>query len=272
MGAETHLGLVHREVDDATAKLEQLLARIAVLPVLPDRVVHRLLGEVVLQLEGDDRQAVDEERDVERPLRLVPAVAKLPGDGEAVPLEAVPGLLVARRRRTVEQREVVRAVPDAVAQHLDRAPLGNLALQPRQELAPRRAVLVQRQGLGRLRLGVAQEGGELGEIDAPLAVVVEATATAPAHPAVARRRLGHGVRRRRLAGMAGQRRADEALEPSFRGVCRHVIRPEWAPSTTAPDRTAAIAWPISLVRRRTLGQALASKTTMPIFLPAGFCW
>ena len=141
MGAETHLGLVHREVGDAAAKREQLLVRIAVLLVLPDRVVHRLLGEVVLELEGDDRQAVDEERDVERPLRFVPAVAKLSGDGEAVPLEAVPRLLVARRRRTVEEVEVVRAMPDTVAQHLDRAPLGNLALQPRQELAPCRAVL-----------------------------------------------------------------------------------------------------------------------------------
>ena len=131
MGAETHLRLVHREMGDAAAKLEQLLARVAILPVLPDRVVHRLLGEVVLHLEGDDRQAVDEERDVERPLRLVSTVAKLPGHDEAVPLEAVPRLLVAGRRGAVEQVEVVRAVPDAVAQHLDRAPLGNFAMQPR---------------------------------------------------------------------------------------------------------------------------------------------
>ena len=142
----------------------------------------------------DDRKAVDEERDIERPLRLVSAVAKLSGHGEAVPLEAVPGLLVARRRGAVEQVEVVRAVLDTVAQHLDRAPLGNLALQPRQELAPCRTVLLQRQGPGRLRLGITQEGGELDEIDAPLAVVVDVAAAAPAHPAVAGRRFGHRVR------------------------------------------------------------------------------
>ena len=224
MGAETHLGLVDGEVGDAAAKLEQLLARIAVLPVLLDRVVHRLLGEVVLQLEGDDRQAVDEERDVERPLRLVAAVAKLPDDGEAVPPEAVPSLLVAGRRGAVEEIEVVRAVPDAVAQHLDRAPLGDLALQPRQELAPRRAVVVQRQRLGGFRLGVVQEGGKLGEVDAVLAVVVEVAAAAPAHPAVAGGRLHHGLRGRRLAGMAGQRRADEAFEPALGRVSRHVVR------------------------------------------------
>ena len=221
MGAETHLGLVHREVGDTAAKLEQLLVRIAVLLVLPDRVVHRLLGEVVLELEGDDRQAVDEERDVERPLRLVPAVAKLPGDGEAVPLEAVPGLLVARRRRAVEEIEVVRAVLDTVAQHLDRAPLGNLALPPRQELAPSRTVLLQRQRLGRLRLGVAQEVGKLDEVDAPLAVVIEVAAAVPAHPAVAGRRFGHGVRRWWLAGMAGEGGADEAFEPALGGVRGH---------------------------------------------------
>ena len=114
----------------------------------------------------------------------------------------------------------MRAVPDAVAQHLDRAPLGDLALQPRQELAPRRAVLArrERQRLGRLRLGVVQEGGKLDEIDAPLAVVVEVAAAAPARPAVAGRRFGHGPRRRRLAGMAGEGRADEAFEPALRRV------------------------------------------------------
>ena len=55
---------------------------------------HRLLGEAVLQLEGEDRQAVDEEPQVERELGLVAAVAELPGDGEAVLLEERLGLLV----------------------------------------------------------------------------------------------------------------------------------------------------------------------------------
>ena len=89
MGAEAHVALVHREVGHAAAELEQLLAGVAVLLVLPDRVVHRLLGEAVLQLEREDRQAVDEEPDVQRPLRLVAAVAELPDDGEAVLLEAL---------------------------------------------------------------------------------------------------------------------------------------------------------------------------------------
>ena len=54
-------------------------------------------------------QAVDEQRQVERVGGLVPAVAKLAGDGEAVQREALGGLGVARRRRAVEQVDVVLA-------------------------------------------------------------------------------------------------------------------------------------------------------------------
>ena len=45
------------------------------------------LVRLFFKFEGGDRQAVDEQADVERPLRLVAAVAKLPHDGEAVLLE-----------------------------------------------------------------------------------------------------------------------------------------------------------------------------------------
>ena len=89
MGTEAYVALVHREVGHAAAEREQLLAEIAVLLVLPHRIVNGLLGEAVLQLEREDRQAVEEEPDVERPLRLVAAVAELPDDGEAILLEAL---------------------------------------------------------------------------------------------------------------------------------------------------------------------------------------
>jgi hypothetical protein len=59
---------------DAAAELEQLLARVAVPAILLDRILHGLLREAVLQLERGDRQAVDEEAQVERPARLVRAV------------------------------------------------------------------------------------------------------------------------------------------------------------------------------------------------------
>lgn len=42
------------------------------------RVVHRLLGQAILQLEGGDGQAVDERAHVQRTLGLVAPVAQLP--------------------------------------------------------------------------------------------------------------------------------------------------------------------------------------------------
>ena len=225
VGAEPDLALVDREVGHAAAELEQLLARVAVPLVLLDGVGHRLLGQAVLELEREDGQAVDEQPYVERPLRLVPAIAELPDDGEPVPLEALLRLGVAGRRGAVEQVEVVRAVPDAVAQDVDGAALRYLALQPGQELAPRRAVLAERQRLGGVGLRVAQEGGELDPIDAELAVVVVRAAAAPADAAVTRARLRDLPVHRRVAGMAGQRRADEPFEAPLRGVGGYVRLP-----------------------------------------------
>ena len=89
VGAEAHLALIDREVGYAAPEFKQRLARVAVALVLLDRIVRRLLGEAVLQLEGENRQAVDEQPDVQGPLRLVAAVAKLPADREAVLLEAL---------------------------------------------------------------------------------------------------------------------------------------------------------------------------------------
>ena len=84
LGAHPHLAVVHREVHHAAAELEQQLARVAVALVLLDGVLDRLLGQAVLQLEGGDRQAVDEQAQVERAARLVPAVGELARDREAV--------------------------------------------------------------------------------------------------------------------------------------------------------------------------------------------
>ena len=82
VGTELDLVLVHGKVGHAAAELEQFLTRVAVLLVLPDGVVRRLFREVVLQFKREDRQSVDEKPDIERPLRLVLAVAKLPDDGD----------------------------------------------------------------------------------------------------------------------------------------------------------------------------------------------
>ena len=55
MRAEAHFCVVHGEVRDAPAELEELLPRVAVSLVLLDRILDGLLGEAVLELEGRDR-------------------------------------------------------------------------------------------------------------------------------------------------------------------------------------------------------------------------
>ena len=179
------------------------------------------LVRAVLQLEGEDRQAVDEEPDVERAPGLVAAVAKLAGDTEAVLLEAFPRRLVAGRGRAVEESQVMRPVPDAAAQHVDGAAPGDLSLQPGEELAPGGAILGERQRFGGLGPGRTQEGRELGEVDAVLAVVVVGVPAAPADAAIAGGRLRHRTGRGRVAGAAGQRGADEPFEAAFAGVGGH---------------------------------------------------
>src|SRR5690606_33698917 len=197
-------------------------ARVPVALVLLEGVLDRLLGQAVLQLEGGDGQAVDEEAQVERALRLVAAVAELPGDAEAVRGISLGGLHVAGRRRAVEEVEVVRPVLEPVAQHVDGAALADLALESRQELAPRRPVPAEIEGVGHLRLRFVEEGRELGEVHAVLAVVVFGM---PAHPSrsVGGRPLtdGVGLHRPRIAGRAGQRRADQPLETALGGVGGH---------------------------------------------------
>ena len=53
--AEANVVFVDREVRDAAAELEELLAGVAVFLVLLDGVAHGLLRQVVLQLKGEDR-------------------------------------------------------------------------------------------------------------------------------------------------------------------------------------------------------------------------
>ena len=74
---------VDREMREAAAIGKERLARVAVGLVLADRVLDFLAGQRVLQLGGEDRDAVEEQHEVEA--LLVPgAVAELADDGEEV--------------------------------------------------------------------------------------------------------------------------------------------------------------------------------------------
>ena len=98
---------VDREVREAPAVGEQRLARVAVGLVLPDRVLDGLAGERVLELGGEDGDAVEEQHHVEA--LLVPgAVPDLAGDREEVGGVQPPRFLVEPARGT-EVREPERA-------------------------------------------------------------------------------------------------------------------------------------------------------------------
>ena len=206
--------IIHREVHDAAAELKEPLAWLPVTLVLLHRIGHGLLGQAVLQLEGGDGQAVDEEAQVEGQGVPIAAVAQLPGDAEAVLRITLAGDCIAGRGRPVKEVELVRPVLDAVAQHVDRPALADLPLQPRQELAPRRAILGQVQRGGRLGLGDLQEDGELHQVDAVLAVVVVPIAQQPARAAV--ERAGCSDRSRRSPARGGVRTGSPAMAATIR--------------------------------------------------------
>ena len=202
MCTKTRLTLIQCEVHDTPPEFKQLFARVPVLSVLPDRIVHRLFGEAVFQLKREHRQPVNEQPYVQRPLRLVPAVAKLPRDGKAVLLEQLLCLRVAGRRGAVEQIQVERLVLDPVAKRVDGAALADFALKPGQKRTSHRTFFGKRQRLGGFGLGVAQECRQLHQIDAVLTVVVVGIAATPPDTTITGSGFCHCARRGGIARIA----------------------------------------------------------------------
>ena len=104
---------------------------------------------------------------------------------------------------------------DPVTQHVNGAALANLPLQPSQERAPSRTVLGQRQRVGSLRLRVPQERRELYQVDTVLPVVVVEVPTAPAHAAVARRRIRYSAIGRPMSAISRQLSLDQPLQSAL---------------------------------------------------------
>jgi hypothetical protein len=191
-----------------------------------DGVRDGLLGEAVLQLEGGDGQAVDEQAEVERAARLVHAVGELAGDRETILGVQRLGLEIARRRRTVEKVEVASGVVlDSLAQHVDDAALADLAGQTLEELqavdVPGVIRVADRQPFERSRLGDAQEGEELRRVERMRAVVVAGAAGGVAAATVGRWPFGDAVRERGKTVRAGHVSHDQRFEAFLAGVGGH---------------------------------------------------
>ena len=96
-------------------------------------VVHRLFGELVFEFESRDGQAIDEHCHVEGKCGLVAAVTKLSRYAEDICREPFDGFHIAWCRCPVEEIHMGRTVLNAVAQTVDHAALGDLALQAVEE-------------------------------------------------------------------------------------------------------------------------------------------
>jgi hypothetical protein len=125
LGAELHLLFIHGEVHQAAGEGEQGLAGIAILFVLLNGVTDVLTGEVVLELKRGQRQAVDEQGQIEDAAALVAAVGELAGEAEAVLGEPLSGAGIARGGGAVEELDLVGAMANALAQHLHQAALAD---------------------------------------------------------------------------------------------------------------------------------------------------
>ena len=178
--AEFHLVFINGKVDHAPAQLEERVVRVAVASILLNGVVHRLLGEVVLQLEGCNRQTVDEQSEVQRKSRLLPAITQLARDRKPICLMACPCRLVAGGWRAEEQIDVTRPVLDALAQDINDAALADLTPQTGQKLPAGRAIFSQGEPLDHLGLGIRHKCRKLRHIHTIFAVVVLRVARDPA--------------------------------------------------------------------------------------------
>ena len=172
-------GVTDGEVDQGPAReAEQWLGglafrlRSAVEAVLVDGVADAL-GEVRLELDGGNRDAVEEEDQVEAVL-VVQRVADLPHDAEAVGLVVGEDVLV-QAHRGLEAGELERLLQaeefDAIAEHIEGPALVELGTEAVEERRLGLAAVILREGLPGLGLSRLEPGDDVRRVESALAVV-----------------------------------------------------------------------------------------------------
>jgi len=120
----------------------------------------------------------------------------------------------------VEQVDVVGAVANTVPEHGNDAVFGDFPVQPGQELAAGRAVLVKPEGGGGPGLGGVEKRAELDQIQAVFPVVVVPVARCPA-AAPWRCRFADGRAGGGITEVAGEGLANEAFQTPFADIGGH---------------------------------------------------
>jgi hypothetical protein len=159
-------------VGEAPPERQERFSRIAVLIVLGDGIFDVLPVERILELGGENRDAVEKEHQVEARLRLV-AVPELPYRGEEVRRMKAPRLLVEPTRRPkVREPEFAAGVLDSLAEHVERSAVLNLGGEAVQELLPHRRAVMLRELLPLFRLRREHEVEEVLREKAETSVVI----------------------------------------------------------------------------------------------------
>src|SRR6266498_1350774 len=118
----------------------------------------------------------------------------------------------------------MRPMLDALAQHINHAAPGDLALEPGQELSPRPAVVVKVESVGCLRLRGAKKGCHVEETDGVLTLIVLGVACNPAT-------VGRG-----------QVVDNECLQPLVADIC---AQPTTSSSANSSDASSASSPPVN---------------------------
>ena len=205
-GGEVHEVGVHGEVGQTAPEGEERLPRITVVTVLADGVLDVLALERVLQFGGEDRQAVEEEDDIEAVVVRL-AVLQLPDDAELVGLVEPLGRLVQAGGGPEEGKlELAPGVLDPLAENVEGAPLADLGGEPLEETGLHVGAVLLLELLPLLGLGGVEEVQHHVGVQAERAVVVVGLAFA-----VASR---HSPAFFPFLGTAGGRRSSPARWPS----------------------------------------------------------
>ena len=144
---------------------------------------------------------------------------------------------------------------DALSEDVDDAVVRYLPLETVEELAAGVVVGVQAEGLGGLRLGIVQEGGQVGQVHAGRGVVVLVLPWEPA-------RLQEQVDR---AGF-------ESLLAGVGGHLVSLVHLQIGTSLNSPGCIPSRAAWISSILICTSAHLLESKTMTAICLRPRFCW